>query len=244
MSLKTINISKYLDSTFLKTSEELKISDEELKEKITLFINEAIDCNFKCVMLRPNFVSLACSLKNERNSNINVGTVIDFPFGNSNLENKLEEAKLALLNGANELDFVCDYNLFKMGEYDTFDKSILECTQLALKNKAIVKWIIETGALSKNEIKLIAKRIFDTVIRNFPNEVSEVFVKTSTGYYGGFGATIKDIKSIKSVISDMPVKASGGVSDLTSCLNMIEAGADRIGTSKAFIIYNEWKKEN
>ena len=53
------------------------------------------------------------------------------------------------------------------------------------KNKAIVKWIIETGALSKNEIKLITKRIFDTVIRNFPNEVSEVFVKTSTGYYGG-----------------------------------------------------------
>ena len=94
------------------------------------------------------------------------------------------------------------------------------------------------------QIKLIAKRIFDTVIRNFPNEVSEVFVKTSTGYYGGFGATIKDIKSIKSVIPDMPVKASGGVSDLTSCLNMIEAGADRIGTSKALIIYNEWKKEN
>ena len=48
--------------------------------------------------------------------------------GNSKIENKLEEAKLALLNGANELDFVCDYNLFKMGEYDIFDKSILECT--------------------------------------------------------------------------------------------------------------------
>ena len=71
-----------------------------------------------------------------------------------------------------------------------------------------------------------------------------MFVKTSTGYYGGFGATIKDVKSIKSVISDMPVKASGGLSDLASCLNMIEAGADRIGTSKALIIYNEWKKEN
>ena len=185
MSLKTINISKYLDSTFLKTSAELKISDEELKEKITLFINEAIDCNFKCVMLRPNFVSLLCSLKNERNSNINVGTVIDFPFGNSNLENKLEEAKLALLNGANELDFVCDYNLFKMGEYDTFDKSILECTQLTLKNKAIVKWIIETGALSKNEIKLIAKRIFDIVNRNFPNEVSEYLLKHQLDIMGG-----------------------------------------------------------
>ena len=219
----------------------LKISDEELKEKITLFINEAIDCNFKCVMLRPNFVSLACSLKNERNSNINIGTVIDFPFGNSNLENKLEEAKLALLNGANELDFVCDYNLFKMGEYDTFDKSILECTQLALKNKAIVKWIIETGALSKNEIKLITQRIFDIVIRNFPNEVSKYLLKHPLDIMGVW-SHYKDIKSIKSVIQICQLHS--GVSDLTSCLNMIEAGADRKGTSKALIIYNEWKKEN
>ena len=157
-------------------------------------------------------------------------------IGNSKIENKLEEAKLALLNGANELDFVCDYNLFKMGEYDIraflylinqnlyiSNKIFLECTQITLKNNAIVKWIIETGALSNNEIKLIAKRIFDIVNRNFPNKISRVFVKTSTGYYGGFGATIKDVKSIRSVISDMPVKASGGVSDLTSCLSMIEA---------------------
>ena len=69
-------------------------------------------------------------------------------------------------------------------------------------------------------------------------------MKTSTGYYGGLGATIKDIKSIKSIVSDMPIKASGGISDLDTCLKMIDAGADRIGTSKASIIYEEWSRLN
>jgi len=244
MSLRTINISQYLDSTFLKTSTELKISNKELEEKITLFINESIDCDFKCIMLRQCFVSLASKLKLERNSKINIGTVIDFPFGNSSTDNKLAEAKIALENGANELDFVCDYNLFKMGQFEMFDKSIFECTKLTLKNNALIKWIIETGALSNNEIRLISKRIFDVITKNFSNKILKVFIKTSTGYYGGFGATVNDIKSIKSVVSNMPVKASGGISDLNTCLNLIKAGADRIGTSKASIIYEKWKKEN
>jgi len=244
MSLKALNISQYLDSTFLKTSVELEISEIELEKKIDLFINEAIDCDFKCVMIRPKFVSLAKAIISEKKSSVSVGTVIDFPLGNSMPEIKINEAKVVLKEGADELDFVCDYNRFKMGEYDVFDQSIFDCTKLSLEKNTVVKWIIETGALSKNEIKLISKRIFDIVFKNFPNEISRVFIKTSTGYYGGLGATIKDVKSIKSIVSGMPVKASGGVSDLKSSLNMIEAGVDRIGTSKALIIYNEWKKIN
>jgi len=66
-----------------------------------------------------------------------------------------------------------------------------------------------------------------------------VFIKTSTGYYGGYGATVKDVKSIKSVAGNLQIKASGGMSKLKDCLEMINAGATRIGTSKALFIYKE-----
>ena len=244
MSEKISNISKYLDSTFLKTAVELEISNKELETKNLEFINQAIDYNFKCVMLRPKFVSLAKKIISDRKSKVNVGTVIDFPLGDADLKVKLKETALVIKDGADELDFVCDYNRFKMGEYDYFDNSIVNCTRICVERKKIIKWIIETGALSKNEIKLISKRIYDLVLKKFTNDLSNIFIKTSTGYYGGFGATIRDVKSIKLIVSEMPIKASGGISDLKSCLKMIEAGASRIGTSKALIIYNEWKAQN
>ena len=244
MSQKLLNISNYLDSTFLKTSVELNISEKELEKIIILFINEAIECNFKCVMIRPNYVSLAKSIVSEKKSNVVVGTVVDFPLGQSSIEQKIKEAKAALQNGVQELDYVCDYNSFKMGETSYFEESIYRCTKIGLENNIVVKWIVETGALSKSEIKLISKKIYDTILINFPDQISKVFVKTSTGYYGGLGATTKDIKSIKSVVAEMPIKASGGISNLDSCLKMIDAGADRIGTSKALMIYEEWRKLN
>ena len=79
---------------------------------------------------------------------------------------------------------------------------------------------------------------------NFPENAGKVFIKTSTGYYGGYGATVKDIKAIKSVSGNLKIKASGGVSSLKDCLEMINAGANRIGTSKAQIIYNEYENES
>ena len=235
------NIKHYLDSTFLKTSFELDISDDELKHEITNFIIEAIDYQFKCVMIRPNFVTLAKELKDKRKSKINIGTVVDFPLGQASCSEKISQAKKALDSGAKELDFVCDYNMFKRNELDEFDDSIIKCTSFSLKGKAIVKWIIETGALSKKEIKSISKRIYDLVLANFPDNISKVYIKTSTGYYGGFGATIKDLKLIKSVISEMPVKASGGISSFDTAIEMINLGVTRIGTSKAKKILEECK---
>ena len=74
---------------------------------------------------------------------------------------------------------------------------------------------------------------------NFPQNTNKVFIKTSTGYYGGYGATVKDVKNIKSVAGNLQIKASGGILNLKDCLEMIKAGATRIGTSKAVLIYNE-----
>ena len=82
------------------------------------------------------------------------------------------------------------------------------------------------------EIKNISHRIANIIDNNFPQYSSKVFVKTSTGYYGGFGATVKDIKLMKSVVGSLKLKASGGISSYNDALMMISAGADRIGTSK------------
>ena len=236
---KQVNIADYLDSTYLKTADEAGISEQETKEIVLNSIQEAIQSKFACIMIRPEFVAMAKEIIESNKSKLKVGTVIDFPFGNNSTETKVEEAKSAIKNGAYDIDYVCDYNAFKRGGFEKFDHDILEGSKIALQNKRIVKWIIETGALSRDEIREIARRISEIIQVNFPQNSSKVFIKTSTGYYGGYGATAKDIKTIKSVAGNLQIKASGGVSNLKDSLRMIKAGATRIGTSKALFIYNE-----
>lgn len=234
-----INITNYLDSTYLYTSDEAGVSDAKTKNIVILKIQEAINARFICIILRPEFVSLAKKIIDSKNSNLNIGTVVDFPLGIATTDDKISEAQSVIDNGVNDIDFVSDYNAFKRANFQKFDKDIIEGTKIGIKNKKIVKWIIETGALSNEEIRNISQRIADLVQTNFPEQSKNVFIKTSTGYYGCSGATINDIKRIKSVSGNLKVKASGGVSTLQDCLQMIEAGANRIGTSKAQLIYNE-----
>ena len=236
---KHVNIASYLDSTYLKTAAESDISEIETKEIVVNAIKQAIDSKFACIMIRSEFIAIAKELIEASKSKLKVGTVVDFPFGSSTTEQKIIEAKLAIEIGAHDIDYVCDYNAFKRGAFGKFDCDIIEGTRLVLENKKIVKWIIETGALSLDEIRNIAKRISKLVQSNFPQNANKVFIKTSTGYYGGYGATVKDVKAIKSVAGNLQIKASGGMSSLNDCLEMIKAGATRIGTSKAALIYNE-----
>ena len=193
---KQVNIAGYLDSTYLKTSAEERVSEIETKEIVFNAIKEAIDAKFACIMIRSEFIAIAKELIEKSKSKLKIGTVVDFPFGNSTTEQKIIEAKSAIESGAYDIDYVCDYNAFKRGAFAKFDIDILEGTKIVLENKRIVKWIIETGALSADEIKAIAKRISKLVQSNFPKNTNKVFIKTSTGYYGGYGATVKDIKII------------------------------------------------
>jgi deoxyribose-phosphate aldolase len=236
---KQVNIAGYLDSTYLKTSAEAGVSEIETKEIVINAIKEAIDAKFACIMIRSEFIAIAKELIEKSKSKLKIGTVVDFPFGNSTTEQKIIEAKSAIESGAYDIDYVCDYNAFKRGAFAKFDSDILEGTKIVLGNKKIVKWIIETGALSVDEIRNIAKRISTLVQSNFPKSANKVFIKTSTGYYGGYGATVKDVKIIKLVAGNLQLKASGGMSNLKDCLEMIKAGATRIGTSKAVFIYNQ-----
>ena len=216
-----MKIEEYLDSTYLKLPEEAGISAEETEVIINKIIEEGIASNFACVMIRPNFVSKAVEMIQTSKSKLKVGTVIDFPFGNSSTEKKIEEAEEAISNGAYDIDFVCDYNSFKRGSFVKFDADIIEGTKICVENKKITKWIIETGALSKDEIRNISKRITKLIQSHFPTFVKNVYIKTSTGYYGGYGATLKDVKVIKSVSGNLKIKASGGISNLKDALSLL-----------------------
>lgn len=234
-----MDIKQYLDSTYLKTSEQAGNSDAENEAIVKGFIAEAIEEHFKLIMIRPNKVKIARAMIDQANSKVLVGTVIGFPEGDYSLESKLEEAKKAIEDGADDLDFVCNYEAFKNGEIDLVKEEILKGTQLGLSFHKTVKWIIEAAALNNQQIMQLSCLIKNTIISNFTEEnFSSVFVKSSTGFYKTEnnlpnGATVENVIMMLENASPLPVKAAGGVRTLEEAEEMIRLGVKRIGTSSA-----------
>ena len=221
---------KFIDNTFLKTSQELGISEINLKTKVQAFITESIEIGFECIVVRPNFLQAAFNIKNKYKSTIKIATVINFPHGTDSLDlilKQLNDSK----NHADEMDIVVDYNSFKYNDFKRFDSVIELCSKFCLRNQKVVKWIIETGALSKEEIKNISQRIESIITSQYTALIPSSFIKTSTGYYSEYGARLNDIKIIKNSIKKMKIKASGGIKTKDFALKLIEQGCDRIGTS-------------
>ncbi|SHL36908.1 deoxyribose-phosphate aldolase [Flavobacterium xanthum] len=245
-----MNIKQYLDSTYLKTAEQAGITEEENILVAQEFIQEAIEEHFKLIMIRPNRVSLAKKMINGANSILEIGTVIDFPEGKSAIEEKLKEAVQAIQDGADDLDFVCNYQAFKKGDTDLVKEEILRGTQLGLANNKVVKWIIEVAALSEKEIIQLSSLIKNVIVSNFEQELfSKVFVKSSTGFYTTEnnlpnGATVPAIKMMLENASPLPVKAAGGVRTYEEAVAMIQLGVKRIGTSGAKKIANGQNSTN
>lgn len=234
-----INIKQYLDSTYLKTAVQAQVSEKENSKIVQDFIQEAITENFKLVMIRPDKVSMAKKMILRANSKVLIGTVIDFPNGNSTLEEKLAEAKIAILNEVDELDFVINYEAFKNGEVAEIKEEIIACTTLGLSHKKTIKFIIEVAALNDQQIKKVCTLIKNSIISNFKEEnFSQIFIKSSTGFYITNnnlpnGATIPTIILMLENSNPLPVKAAGGVKTLDEALAMIKLGVKRIGTSAA-----------
>ena len=107
-----------------------------------------------------------------------------------------------LKRNISDLDFVCDYQAFKLKKFKKFDTEILQSTQLCLESNKTIKWIIETGALEKSEIFDISRRISDLIKSNFQIRPGQIYIKTSTGYYKGKGASVEDVQIIKSAINE------------------------------------------
>ena len=239
-----MNIKDYLDSTYLKTAKQAGISETENSAIVVNCIQEAIDERYKLVMIRPEMVSLAKKMILKENSKLNIGTVVDFPEGNSRLGIKLQEAQKAIFDGADDLDFVCNYEAFKRGKINLVKEEILKCTQLGIQNHKVVKWIIEVAALNNQQIIQLSALIKNVVISNFKEEnYPSVFVKSSTGFYKTEnnlpnGATIPSIIMMLENASPLPIKAAGGVKNHEEAMNMVRLGVKRIGTSSAKAIVN------
>ncbi len=239
-----MNIKQYLDSTYLKTPSQAGLNKAENKIVVKGFIQEAIDENFKLIMIRPDMVSLAKKMITDANSPLEIGTVIDFPEGKSVLEAKIAEASQAIQDGADDLDFVCNYEAFKQGDLDLVKEEILKCTQLGLLNNKVVKWIIEVAALNDKQIIQLSALIKNVVLSNFKEEsYASVFVKSSTGFYKTEnnipnGATVPTIILMLENASPLSVKAAGGVRTYNEAVEMIQLGVRRIGTSGAKVIAN------
>lgn len=239
-----MNIKHYLDSTYLKTPTQAGLTFDENKIVVEGFIKEAIEEGFKLIMIRPDMVSLASKMIKEANSKLSIGTVIGFHEGTNAHEDKLAEANQAIIDGADDLDFVINYEAFKEGNVDLVKREVFEGTKLALENHKIAKWIIEVAALTDAQIIQISALIKNVVIANFKEEsFSSVFVKSSTGFYKTEnnlpnGATIHTITMMLENSSPLPVKAAGGVRTYEEAVAMIQLGVKRIGTSSAKAIAN------
>jgi len=191
---------------------------------------EALECGFFSVCVNPCYVSWAARFL--EGSGIKVCTVIGFPLGATTIRNKVFEASEAVSNGAMELDVVVNLGMFKSGAEDYIRRELKEIVQAAKteRENTVVKVIIETCLLEEKE-KIRLSRL--------AVEEGADFIKTSTGFNGP-GATVEDIRLIRQVVRDKAgVKASGGIRTYSDAVKMLEAGANRLGTSSGLRIYQE-----
>ena len=236
-----VNLSRYIDSTYLKTPEQAGVDEFETDKRVFDTIKDAIEHDMKLVMLRPEYVAAARALidKQGYSGRVLVGTVIGFPHGDVWYGKKFDEAMEAIKNGVDELDYVVNYKAFKNGDLDTILKEVSEGTLIGVDEGKVVKWIIESAALTNEEIAELTSIIRDTVVETVgPEKAKNVFVKTSTGFYEAdddreIGATPEAVSIMKQNSGPLKVKASGGVYSSEDAYNMIDAGAERIGTSSA-----------
>ncbi|MCI2229363.1 deoxyribose-phosphate aldolase [Polaribacter sp. MSW13] len=245
-----MEINQFLDATYLKTAVQANLTEEENQQKVVDLINESILYNYKLIMIRSKYITLAKKMLSKAKSKVLVGTVIGFHEGTSSIKEKLEEAKKAINLGADELDFVINYVAFKQGQIDLVKEEVFACTKLCLENKKITKWIIEVAALTNEEIIVISQLIKEVVFSSFGEEnADKVFVKSSTGFFktednSPNGATFEAMKLIAANAKPLKIKAAGGVRDYGTALKMIALGVDRIGTSSSKEIINKSKPSN
>jgi len=216
-----MEINKYIDHTNLKNN--------AIKDDIKKLCEEAIKYSFKSVCVYPYYVSYASQLL--KDSDVLVCTVIGFPSGMSTTETKVFETRDAISNGADEIDMVINISALKNIEYNYVKKEIESIKKVV--SKKVLKVIIETCLLSSEEIIKITQ---------ICNEVGVDFIKTSTGF-SIYGARIEDVELINDFKKDnIKIKASGGIKTYNDAIDMINAGAGRIGTSSSINIINENKK--
>lgn len=215
-------MNSYIDHTNLKMDACIR--------DIEKLCDEAIKYQFASVCVHPYYVSLASELL--KDTNVDVCTVIGFPLGMNTTATKVYEAIGAVENGATEIDMVINIGALKDKDYE-YIKDEIEEIRDSIDGK-VLKVIIETCYLTKEEIVKMTEICNETFVN---------FIKTSTGF-GTSGATIEDIELInKNKSNVLEIKASGGIKNYDTALEMIEVGATRLGTSSGVKIMECVKDE-
>lgn len=218
-------VARVIDHTLLPMhatrSDIIRVCDEAKKE------------GFFSVCVNPCYVKLAKD--NLKNSGVRVCAVVDFPLGASTTKCKIQEALACLKDGADELDIVSNVGVLKSGAVEDFENELVSVVK-EIKNRnpaATVKIIVELGYLNEDEKRIAALGVA---------KAGADFFKTSTGY-GPRPTSIEDVEFCRKTLpASVKIKASGGIRDLNTLLDMLKAGADRIGTSSAIKILEEAKK--
>ena len=218
------NFNRFLESTILKPT----MTDKE----VDVLIRDAIQEQFVGVCVPSFWVKKV--KRDLQDQDIQVVTVIGFPFGFEDTATKVAETKEAIKNGADELDLVWSQTAFHSGM--SWPKiEIAQIAKICHEEERILKVIIETAYLNSDQIReacLICQ------------DAGADYVKTSTGY-APTGAKVEDIALMREVLpSAIGIKASGGIKTLEFAMDLIKAGADRIGTSSAKALMDAWRKAN
>ncbi len=214
----SLEIAKYIDHTNLNPA--ASVAD------ISKLCQEAIEHKFYAVCVNPFYVKQA--VKELAASDVAVATVIGFPLGANLTDIKIAEAQRAISEGAEEIDMVINIAQLKNGAIDYVTDEIKAIVRAARNH--VVKVIIETDLLTNEEKVVATKACIDAGAH---------MVKTSTGLVkDGKGATVEDIRLIKETLtgSKLTIKASAGIRDLEKAKALIEAGAERLGTSAGIAI--------
>ncbi|MDD2216957.1 MAG: deoxyribose-phosphate aldolase [Eubacteriales bacterium] len=215
-------LNKYFDHTLL--------TPDATTQDIKRICDEAVVYDFYAVCVNGSNVGQAAeSLKD---TGIKVAAVIGFPLGASTLEVKTFEAADCCENGADEIDMVINIGRLKEGRYEDVKDDIAAVVSAAEEYGAIVKVILETALLTEDEIKTACELSLSA---------GAEFVKTCTGFKGS--ANAQHVSLMNACVGNLAkVKASGGIRKLDSCIEMINAGADRIGSSSSVAIMEEYKQ--
>ena len=210
-------LAAILDHTLLKP--------ESTSAAVERLCREAVGYGFACVMLNPTYIALAASLLT--GTGVRVGCVVGFPFGANTTSVKRYEALDAIRLGAHEVDMVMNIGALKSADRVRVQADMQGLVETSQDNGAILKITIETALLSLEE-KILACQLAVAAGADF--------VKSSTGFSHA-GAVPADISLMRGVVGEkLGVKAAGGLRTFEDAQTMIEAGANRIGTSSSVSI--------
>jgi deoxyribose-phosphate aldolase len=209
-----------IDHTLLKP--------DATRDQVIALCEEALGYGFHAVMVNPANVALAAARL--RGSPVKVGTVVGFPLGANLTVIKLAEAEAALRNSAHELDMVLNVGALKSGDRVLVQQEMRSAVRLAHERGAILKVILETCLLNQVEKILVCSLALEEGVD---------FVKTSTGFADS-GATAADVVLMRGVVGHKAgVKAAGGIRTAAQFMDMLDAGANRIGSSASVEIVRE-----